>query len=473
MKEFFNLLLKQLSKLGRAMLIPVAAMPIAGMTKLLFGPTMLDVPFVMNAGSVVISNIDLLFAMGATVAFAEGKSKVHPMVASVLSLLILRSCLADLNPDVSMGIFGGIITGCIAAVVYNKSRHWKTPTIVDFFTGDKFVITLMPMITVGISVVLSVVWPPVQDALDLFATTLGNLGALGVFIFGFLNRLLIPVGLHHVLNSYIYYQLGTFVDASGEIITGDITRFVAGDPTAGTFLVGFYVIMIFGLPGAALAIARAAKKEKREETKGLMASTAVTSIFTGITEPLEFSFMFVSPQLYVVHALYTGLAGAVCYLLGCRIGFASGARVPDLLLAWPSADNPFLIIPIGVAFFLLYYFTFTYLIKKRDMKTPGREDDMIDSLEVTEEELNFKLNTSNYAYLAKKLLQSVGGKENVQQSAHCVSRLRLEVADGEKVDVDRIKQLGVRGVIKVSPTSYQIVIGNDVGRVAAEFDALL
>ena len=473
MKAFFNKLLKQLSKLGRAMLIPVAAMPIAGMTKLLFGPTMLNIPFVMNAGSVVISNIDLLFAMGSSVAFSEGKNKVHSMVASVLSLLILRSCLADLNPDVKMGIFAGIVVGCLSAVVYNKSRHWKTPKIVDFFTGEKFVITLMPMITVILSLGLAVVWPPIQNALDIFATTLGNLGALGVFIFGFLNRLLIPVGLHHVLNSYIYYDLGNYVDPSGEVIMGEITRFVAGDPTAGTFLVGFYVVMIFGLPGAALAIARAAKKEKRAEAEGLMASTAVTSVFTGITEPLEFSFMFVSPLLYFVHALFTGLAGATCYILGCRIGFASGARVPDLLLAWPSADNPWLIIPIGIVFFILYFVTFSYLIRKKDMKTPGREDDMIDSLEVTEEEKSFKLSTSNYAYLAKKLLQCVGGKENVEQSAHCISRLRLEVHDGSLVDVERIKQTGVRGVIEVSPTSYQIVIGNDVGRVAEEFDALL
>lgn len=473
MKAFFDKLLKQLSKLGRAMLIPVAAMPIAGLTKLLFGPTMLNIPFVMNAGSVVISNIDLLFAMGATVAYAEGKNKTHPLVASVISLLILRSCLADLNPDVNMGIFAGIIIGCIAAVVYNKSRHWKTPTIVAFFTGDKFVITLMPMITVLLSLLLSVVWPPIQNALDMFATTLYGMGAVGVFIFGFLNRLLIPVGLHHVLNSYIYYTMGTFVDAAGEIVTGDITRFVAGDPTAGTFLVGFYVVMIFGLPGAACAMWRCAKKDRREETKGLMLSTSATSILTGITEPLEFSFMFVSPQLYVVHAFYTGLAGAVCYLLHCRIGFASGARVPDLLLAWSSADNPWLIIPIGIAFFLLYYVTFKFLILSRDMKTPGREDDMIDSLEVTEEELNFKLSTSNYAYLAKKLLQCVGGKENVEQSAHCISRLRLELVDGDQVDYDRIKQLGVKGIVQVSPTSIQIIIGTDVAHVSEEFDKLL
>lgn len=473
MKDFFNGALKQLSKLGRAMLVPVTAMPIAGLMTLIFGANMLDVPLIADAGNVVIGNMDILFAMGATVAFANGKDKVNPLVASIISFLILKSCLAELNPDISMGIFAGIIVGTLSAVVYNYSRNWKTPSIVDFFTGDKFVITLMPIITVALSVVLSFVWPTIQDGLDAFATLLGSLGALGVFIFGFLNRLLIPIGLHHVVNSYIYYTLGTFTDASGQVITGDMMRWIAGDPTAGTFLSQFYVIMIFGLPGAALAIARCARKSKRKEVEGLMFSTSLTSILTGITEPLEFSFMFVAPQLYVMHAFYTGLAGAVCYLLNCRIGFVSGTHVIDLALNWQQADNPWLIIPIGIVFFFIYFVSFTFVIKKFDLKTPGREDEMIDSIEITEEGKSYKLATNNYAYLAKKLLECLGGKDNIESAMNCMTRLRVEVKDSAPVDLERIKQLGTRGVIQLSPTSLQIIIGSEVGKVMDEFDKLI
>lgn len=473
MKNIFNNVLKQLSKLGRAMLVPVTAMPVAGLLTLLFGPNLLDIPFVMNAGYVVINNMDLLFAMGAVVAFAKTKDKVNPIVASVLSLLILRGCLAELNDEIGMGIFAGIIIGCVSAFVYNHTKDLKTPQIFDFFTGDKFVITLMPPVTVLLSLVLCVVWPPIQNGLDAFSTMLGGLGALGVFIFGFLNRLLIPVGLHHVVNSYIYYSLGSWTDAAGNVITGDMTRYIAGDPTAGVFLTMFYVVMIFGLPGAALAMVHTSKKSKRSETKGLMTSTAVTSILTGITEPLEFSFMFVAPVLYVVHAFYTGLAGAVCYLLNCRIGFASGAQVIDLAINWNRSENPILIIPIGIAFFLLYYFTFRFVITRKNLKTPGREDDFVAAEEVSEEEKSFKLETSNYAYLAKKLVQSLGGKENIETSGHCITRLRVEVLDGEKADLARIKQLGVKGVVTVSPTSFQIIIGSEVGKVSDEVDKLL
>ena len=301
------------------------------------------------------------------------------MVASLLSILVLKSTLAALDETISMGIFAGIIVGCFTAWIFNHSKDWKTPKIFDFFTGEKFVITLAPIATVGLGYVLSFIWPPIQMVLDGFAIGIAKLGAVGVFIFGFLNRLLIPVGLHHVFNSYIYFNLGSYTPADGTVVTGEMTRFLAGDPAAGLFLSMFFVVMMFGLPGAALAMYKCAKKRK-SEVKGLMTSSAITSFVTGITEPLEFSFMFVAPQLYVVHALYTGLAGAVCYLLGIRIGFSSGGNIIDLVLNWGlggNVDPP--IIPVGIAFFALYYFTFRFLIVKYNLKTLGREDDFIDS----------------------------------------------------------------------------------------------
>ena len=473
MKKIFDVLLKQLSKLGRAMLVPMTALPVSGLVTLIFGTSMLNVPFVANAGWVAINNMDLLFAVGAVMAYAKGKDKTNPFVAGVLSVLVLKSVLANLNEDISMGIFAGIIMGCVTAFVYNKTRTLKTPSIVDFFTGDKFVITLMPIYSVLMGMLLSVVWPPIQDGLNAFSLGLGSMGALGVFLFGFLNRLLIPVGLHHVVNSYIYYALGSWTSPAGDVVTGDLARFIAGDPAAGTYLTMFYVTMMFGLPSAAFAMYRASKKSKREETGGLMISTASTAFLTGITEPIEFSFMFVAPQLYFVHAFYTGLAGAICYLLNVRMGFVNNGDIIDMVLNWNRASNPVMLVVIGLVFAVLYYVTFYVLITKMDLKTPGRVEDMIESVEVTDEEKNFKLETSNFGYLAKKLVQSLGGAENIEQNGHCATRLRVEVYDGDKVEVERIKQMGVKGVVKTSPTSFQIIIGSDVGKVYDEVDKLL
>ena len=472
MKDVFDRALKQLSKLGRAMLIPITAMPVAGILARLGAADILGIPLIENAGWVVFNNLDILFAFGAVVAYVTAKDKISPIIAGIVSVLVLRTALETLNPDINMGIFGGIIVGCFTAWIHNHSKNWKTPKIFDFFTGDKFVITLAPIFTVFLAWVLSFIWPTIQTGLDTFAIAIGGMGALGVFIFGFLNRLLIPVGLHHVFNTYIYYSLGSYTMANGEVVTGEMTRFISGDPTAGLFLTMFFVMMMFGLPGAALAIARSAKKKKKE-VEGLMVSSAVTSFVTGITEPLEFSFMFVAPQLYVAHAVLTGLAGAVCYTFGVRLGFVSGGNIIDLIMNWNLGSNVILIIPIGIVFFFLYFITFSFLIQRFNLKTPGREDEMIDSLEVTEEEQNAELATKNYAYLAKKILQNLGGAENIETHCRCMTRLRVEVKDKDLVNLDKIKQTGVAGVVTPSPTSIQVIIGREVGKVEEEFAKLL
>ena len=473
MKEFLNRALKTLSKLGRAMLVPITAMPIAGIMARVGAADLLGIPLIENAGWVVFNNLDILFGFGAVVAYVKSRDKISPIVASIVSVLVLRNVFETLNPDINMGIFGGIIVGCVTAWIHNHASKWKTPKMFDFFTGEKFCITLAPIVTVFFGWVLSYVWPVCQNGLDTFAMWIGGAGALGVFVFGFLNRLLIPVGLHHVLNSYIYYGLGSYTMASGEVVTGEMTRFISGDPTAGVFLSMFFVMMMFGLPGAALAIYRTAKKKNKSKVGGLMGSSAATSFITGITEPLEFSFMFVAPQLYVAHAVLTGLAGVTCYLLGVRIGFVSGGNIIDLVMNWNLGSNVILIIPIGIVFFALYYFTFTFLIKRFNLKTPGREDDVEVSEDVTDAELNATLNTKNYAYLAKKLLQCLGGAENIETEGRCMTRLRVDVHDPATVDIEKIKQTGVMGVVCPSPTSIQIIIGREVGQVEEEFSKLV
>lgn len=472
MKTVLNKFNKSLAQLGRSMLVPVTAMPVAGILARVASEDMLNIPLLKAAGDIVFGNMDILFALGAVVAFAKTKDKVPPMVASLLSILVLKSTLASLDPSINMGIFAGIIVGCFTAWIFNTSKEWNTPKMFDFFTGEKFVITLAPIATVGLGYLLSFCWPPIQDALDVFAIGIANLGAIGVFIFGFLNRLLIPIGLHHVFNSYIYFNLGSYTTPSGDVVTGEMTRFLAGDPTAGLFLSMFFVIMMFGLPGAALAMYKCAKQRKNE-VKGLMSSAGLTSFITGITEPLEFSFMFVAPQLYVVHALYTGLAGAICYLLGIRIGFSSGGNIIDLILNWSLGSNTILIIPVGIAFFILYFITFRFLIIKFNLKTLGREDDFIDATEVTEEEKNATLSNKNYAYIAKKILENLGGAANIETIGNCMTRLRIEVKDPSILNLEKIKQMGVRGVIKLSDTSIQIIIGSEVRYIMNELNQII
>lgn len=472
MKSILNRFNKKLAQLGRSMLVPVTAMPIAGILSRIASPDMFNLPLLKAAGDIVFGNMDILFAFGAVVAFAKAKDKISPIVASFLSILVLKSTLLALDESINMGIFAGIIVGCFTAWIFNRSKEWKTPKIFDFFTGEKFVITLAPVFTVALGYLLSFIWPSIQNALDIFAVGIASLGAVGVFIFGFLNRLLIPVGLHHVFNSYIYFNLGSYTTSSGDVVTGEMTRFLAGDPSAGLFLSMFFVVMMFGLPGAALAMYQCAKKRKNE-VKGLMSSAAITSFITGITEPLEFSFMFVAPQLYVVHALYTGLAGAVCYLLGIRIGFSSGGNIIDLVLNWGLGSHVILIIPVGIVFFVLYFLTFRFLITRYNLKTLGREDDFVDTEEVTEEEKNATLSNKNYAYMAKKILENLGGASNIETIGNCMTRLRVEVKNPSLLNLEKIKQMGVRGVVKLSDTSIQIIIGSEVRYIMNEINQII
>lgn len=465
----FKVIKNQLSKLGKAMLIPVVAMPVAGLLARFGQPDLLNLDILRIASDVVFGNLDMLFAVGCVLAYTKSKDKANPVLASVLSIMVFRQALTFLNDSISMGVFGGIVSGVATAVIYNYSKEWKVPSMFSFFAGDKLVITLGPLFSIPLAYVFSVIWAPVELGLDNFATWLGAMGIIGIFIFGFLNRLLIPTGLHHVLNAYVFYELGTFTTASGTVVTGEMSRFLAGDPAAGSFLSMFYVIMIFGIPGAAMAMYKTAYKENKEEVKGLANSGILTSLFAGITEPIEFSFMFASPLLYFIHSVFTGLAGAILYIFHSRIGFTFGFNIIDLVLNWKMGNNVIYVIPVGILFFCLYYFTFKLFIIKKDIKTPGR----IDSANEEIDEKSIKLSHSNYEYMAKKILQNIGGSENVITASNCVTRLRLEINDISLVNEENIKKTGAKGVVKINDNNIQIIIGTEVVNVMKEFNELL
>lgn len=457
-----------MQNLGKSMLIPIVALPAAGILFRISAEDLLDWQLVQAAGA-VFNNMDILIAIGIAMGLAKTKDRGIPALTGFLAIAILNEGLSIMNPDLDMSVFGGVLSGLIAAFIYNRFKDTRLPNIFSFFGDEKFPITMIIVTMIPVTGISVLLWPYAQSAIDSLAQGLVGLGAGGIFIFGFLNRFLLPFGLHHVLNTYIYFGLGSYETASGEVVTGEITRFLNGDPTAGYFLGGFFIVMIFGIPAIALAMTRAAHKKKKEETKALMSSGSLTSVVAGLTEPIEFTFLFTSPLLYFIHSVYAGLAGATLYLLDIRHGFSWGGSAIDYALNLGLADSGLMIIPVGLAFGVLYYFTFYTLIVKRNIKVVGREDDKEFSEEREEHEKDLELNHGKFEYMAKKVLQNVGGKENLVDYENCMTRLRLVVKDASVVDEEKIKQTGAHGVVKIDNEHVQIVIGPEVSNVYQEF----
>ncbi|WP_297281760.1 PTS transporter subunit EIIC [uncultured Anaerococcus sp.] len=467
MNKFFQ-------RLGKAMLLAVIVMPIAGILLRIASADLLNIPILGAAGNAVFGNLDILFAIGVAMGFVNVKDRGKPAMLAVVAMLTLREGLKVMNPDINMGIFGGIISGLVSAYCFDRFKDTKLPSALFFFSGENFPFLVVLLVQTLLALVFGLIWPVFQSGIDSFAQMLGGMGAIGVGLFVFFNRLLIPTGLHHVLNTYIYFEMGSFTNASGEQVKGEIGRYIAQDPTAGYFLAPFFVIMMFGIPAISLAIYKSGYKEQRENTKGLISSSAFTSFLTGITEPVEFMFMFASPTLYLIHAILAGLVGVASYIMNIRIGFAAGAGLIDYILNLGISTNGLKVILLGAITFVAYYFVFYYFITRRDVKLIGRnEPDKDFSTQNVDEESKASLNTNNYGYLSKTLLKAVGGKENIKDSYHCVTRLRLEVADPSLVNEDQIRSTNVAGIYRPSPNNIQIIIGPEVEKVYKEFEKLL
>lgn len=473
MKKLWKAFITNLSKLGRAMLVPIVAMPAIGILGRLGAADMLNIPLMETASNAITNNLDMLFAFGACLAFAKAKDKTFPMIGAAVGLFAFKACLSSLNEDIGMGVFAGIVVGTLAAILFNYSREWKTPEMFSLFTGDRFIIVLAPIFAIPLALLFNIIWPPIQNGLDSLAMWMAGSGVIGIFLFGFLNRALIPVGLHHVINSYLWFQMGSFTNATGDVVMGDIPRFLAGDPTAGVFMTGLYPVFLFGLPGACLAMYKCAKKDKKFEVKSLMISGASTCFIAGITEPVEFLFEFVSPKLYLLHCLFSGLGGAIFYFMNVRLGISYNVDIIDYILNFNLGSNAILILPVGILFFFLYYFSFKWVIMHDNVLTPGRAEEDTTTAEITDDEKNFTMNNTNNEFVAKKMLQNLGGKENIASLECCATRLRIEVKDAQKVETDKIRQMGVKGVVFLTDTNLQVVVGTSVQKVKAAMDELL
>lgn len=456
-----------LQKLGKSMLLPIVAMPVAGILIRLTATDMLNIPIFQSAG-VVLGNMDAILAVAIAIGMSKTKDRGIPALTGFIAILVLKEGLKIVDPTLNMSVFGGLLAGIISSAIYNKFKDTKLPDAFAFFGGEKFPITMIIITMIPVAYLSSLIWPFAQAGIDGFSHTLMNLGALGIFIFGFLNRFLLPFGLHHVINTYVYFGLGQYTNSKGELINGEITRFMAGDPTAGIFIGGFFITMMFGIPAIALAITKAADAKKKTEVKALMTSGSITSFVTGITEPIEFTFLFASPLLYFIHSVYTGLAGATLYIFGIRHGFSWGAGVIDFILNLKLSTKGLLIIPVGLVFFALYYLTFYTLITKKNIRLLGREAEATLS-ESSQDEEKIKLSHSNYEYMSKKILENIGGKENLINYENCMTRLRLEVKDMSLVNESKIKQTGAHGVVKLDDHNLQIIIGPRVANVMSEF----
>jgi len=485
--------MKYLQKLGKSLMLPVACLPICG---LLMGVGYLLCPatmqggevtgivnliglFFVKAGGALIDNLALLFVIGVGVGMSRDNDGTGG-VAALASWLLITTLLSENTVTIIMpsiaenpssliafqkiqNPFIGILAGVIGSACYNRFRDTRLTTWLAFFSGKRCVAIIAGVVSIIVSAILLFLWPLVFGGLISIGNAIAGMGAVGAGLYAFLNRLLIPTGLHHALNNVFWFDT---------IGLGDLSNFWAGKTSAdvpwdlGMYMSGFFPCMMFGVPGAALAMIQCAKDNKKKVAIGLVASSAVCAFVCGVTEPFEFGFMFLAPVLYVIYAALYGIFTIITVLVGFRAGFSFSAGATDLLFSasLPAARNTWMILPLGVAAFVVFYVVFRFAIQKFDLKTPGREDD--------EEEEKVVLSNNNFTNIAKIVLDGVGGKENVVSADNCITRLRLEIKDPSLVDDKKIKSAGVAGVIRPGKNSVQVIIGTQVQFVADEFKKL-
>ena len=482
-------MMKKLQKLGSAMMLPVAALPICG---ILMGLGYLLCPstmqggnpegilqiigfFLVKAGAALIDNMAILFAIGvgfgltkesngvgglaAMVSYLMMTTLLNPGTVGVIAPGMIASQINEIAfSKIAGNAFIGILAGIIGGACYNKFKDTKLPDFLAFFSGKRCVAIVTGVVSIVVSAVLLFVWPIIFQGLVALGNGIQSLDAVGAGIYAFLNRLLIPTGLHHALNNVFWF---------GTIGINDLGNYWSGAEEAGMYMAGFFPCMMFGIPGAALAIIQTAKTNKRKIAIGIVGSAALCAFICGVTEPFEFAFMFLAFPLYIVYALLYGIFTTITVALGFRAGFCFSAGATDLLFgaSLPAANNYWVIIPMGIAAFVVFYLVFKFAITKWNLKTPGREDD-------EEGELAIELANDDYTAMATVILEGLGGKENITSIDHCITRLRLEVKDNTLVDEKKIMSSGASGVIRPSKTTVQVVIGPKVQFVHDEFKKL-
>jgi PTS system N-acetylglucosamine-specific IIC component len=463
-------------------MLPIAVLPIAGMLLRLGQADLLNVSFIAAAGNAIFAHLGLLFAIGVAVGLARENHGAAGLAGAVCFLVLTEGAkaLLTVTPEAAGGftdqaardlaiaawktaqldklsVPAGILSGLTAGFLYNRFSDIKLPDYLAFFGGRRFV----PIAAGGAGLIAAAIFglgfPYLEAGIDQLSRWVVAAGPIGLFIYGVLNRLLIVTGLHHILNNIAWFIIGDFHGT-----TGDLKRFFAGDPSAGSFMAGFFPIMMFGLPAACLAMYRSALPERRKAVAGMLLSLALTSFLTGVTEPIEFSFMFLAPALYLLHAVLTGLSMVIMDLLGVKLGFGFSAGLFDYVLSFGIATRPLLLIPVGLAYFGVYYFSFRWCIQRFDLKTPGRDaGEAIAPMAVSA------------GTRGGDFVLALGGRDNLQTVDACMTRLRLSLADSNAMDEPRLKQLGAKGIVRPGGNAVQVVLGPIADQVAGEIRASL
>ena len=480
-----------MQRMGRSLMLPVATLPVAALFMGIgywidpsgWGGNNVAASFLIKAGGTILDNLGLLFAVGLAFGMSrdkDGSAALAGVVAFLTPITLLNTeavaIFTKVTPEevniafgaISYGnVFIGIISGLVAAAMYNRFSQVKLPMAISFFSGKRLVPIITAALMAVICVLLIFIWPPVYNALVSFGEAISGMGAVGAGLYGFFNRLLIPTGLHHALNNVFWFDLAG-IDDIGKFWASEGVKGITG-----RYQAGFFPIMMFGLPAGAFAIYRQARPEKKKVTGSLMLAAGVAAFFSGVTEPLEFAFMFVAWPLYVVHAVLTGISMFIAATFQWTAGFNFSAGLIDFVLSLrvPIANQPFMLILLGLVMAIVYYSVFTFAIKKFNLMTPGREEDeeiMVDSSGTA------TLSTANkFAQQAEIIFEGIGGKENLRLVDNCTSRLRLTVNNSEKINQSKIKSAGVPGVKVIDKENVQVIVGTEVQFVADELSKLI
>ena len=482
-------LLAQLQRVGGALMLPIAVLPVAALLLRFGQPDLLDIKVMAEAGQAIFTNLGLLFAVGVAIGLARENHGAAGLAAVVSYLIITQgaAALIAVPPPALAGVPAharalvtaayrrnelleltvpiGMISGLIGGALYNRFHALELPSYLAFFGGRRFVPIVSGCVALPVAVLVGSQWHHLEHGMEAMSRGVLAAGPWGLFAYGVLNRLLIVTGLHHIINSIAWFMLGNYHG-----VTGDLNRFFAGDPTAGSFMAGFFPVMMFGLPAACLAMYHTARTERRAAVAGLLLSIALTSFLTGVTEPVEFSFMFLAPALYAVHALLTGLSFIIMNALGVRLGFGFSAGLFDYVLNFDHATHPLLLLPVGALYFALYYGIFRFAILRFDLKTPGRETESPGEARA-EPAIGSSVRPragEPRTLRGEDFVAALGGPANLEAVSACTTRLRLTVRAQEAVDPEALKRLGALGVVRPSATALQVVLGPIADRIAGE-----
>nr|WP_247032425.1 PTS transporter subunit EIIC [Borrelia venezuelensis] len=461
--------MKNIQNLGKAVQTPAAVLPIAGLL-LGFGYLIIETTEPSNmlrqigklmeqSGSAIFGNLPILFAIGTGMGLSKN-NKAAAALGGAVGYLILNAGLStftiminEKSEPVNMSVLGGIITGISSAMLSDRIVNYKIPQFLGFFSGQRLVPIANGLLSAILAIIFAFLWAPLQITINQIGNWMIEAGNLGVFVFGFLNRLLIITGLHQLLNTLVYFVFGKYTTNDGNIIQGEITRYLNGDPNAGAFTSGMYPVMLFGLPGAALAMYLTSKKERRKEVGGILLSASLTSFLTGITEPIEYTFMLIAPFLYLIHAILTGISLVITNILEIRIAFSLSAGIIDYFLMFPKSTNALLILPIGLIIGTVYFTIFITLIKTFKIQTPGREDNT--KQQTISNNDSKRSQNENF----EKIIQALGGIDNITNIDSCFTRLRVDVKSSLLVNKDLMNQLGATGTIITLGNQVQVIFG--------------